>query len=202
MTRVALALVHHPCLDRDGNVFTTSITNLDLHDIARAATSYGCDACYVVTPVTAQQEMARRIVGFWEDGPGQRRNPDRTTAMRIVHVVASVAEAIAGEEHELGTRPLVVATSARLALDDEAAPGSVRQPDRCSSDVLRARLPGERGVLVLFGTGHGLAPSLVDGADVVLAPLVGRPHKSGGYNHLSVRSAAAIYLDRLLAEDR
>ena len=189
MTRVALALVHHPCLDRDGNVFTTSITNLDLHDIARAATSYGCDACYVVTPVTAQQEMARRIVGFWEDGPGQRRNPDRTTAMRIVHVVASVAEAIAAEEHELGARPLVVATSARPQ-------GSM------PSDALRARLPGERGVLVLFGTGHGLAPSLVDGADVVLAPLVGRPHKSGGYNHLSVRSAAAIYLDRLLAEDR
>ncbi|MBI1946827.1 MAG: RNA methyltransferase [Deltaproteobacteria bacterium] len=188
MTRIALALVHHPCLDKDGQVFTTSITNLDVHDIARAATSYACDAFYVVTPVSAQQEMARRIVGFWEEGPGQRRNPDRTTAMRIVHVVASVSDAIAAEEQALGARPLVVATSAR-------AQGTA------SSASLRARLPSERGALVLFGTGHGLAPSLVDGADVVLAPLVGRPDKSGGYNHLSVRSAAAIYLDRLLAVD-
>lgn len=189
MTRVALALAHHPCLDRDGQVFTTSITNLDVHDIARAATSYGCDAFYVVTPVSAQQEMAKRIVGFWEEGPGQRRNPDRTTAMRMVRVVASVEEAIAAEQRALGARPLVVATSARPQGTTSAA-------------ALRARLPSERGVLVLFGTGHGLAAALVDGADVVLTPLTGRPDLSGGYNHLSVRSAAAIYLDRLLAVDR
>lgn len=188
MTRFALALVHHPCLDRDGNVYTTSITNLDVHDIARAATSYGCDAFYVVTPVSAQQEMARRIIGFWEEGPGKRRNPDRTTAMRIVHVVASVEEAIAAEAQVLGAAPLVVATSARPQGTTHAS-------------ALRARLPGERGVLLLFGTGHGMAPALVDSAGLVLAPLPGRPDKNDGYNHLSVRSAVAIHLDRLLAAD-
>lgn len=188
MTRFAVALVHHPVLDKDGEVATTSITNLDVHDIARAATSYGCDAFYVVTPVSAQLEMARRIVGFWEDGPGVRRNPDRTTAMRIVHVVASVDDARAAEERALGAAPLLVATSAR---PQGTTPAS----------VLRARLPAERGVLVLFGTGHGLAPSIVERADVVLAPLPGRPAQNGGYNHLSVRSAVAIHLDRLLAVD-
>lgn len=188
MTRVALALVHHPCLDRDGNVYTTSITNLDVHDIARAATTYGCDAFYVVTPVSAQLDMARRIVGFWEEGPGQARNPDRTTAMRIVHVVASVEEAQAAEEQALGARPLLVATSAKPQGTTHAS-------------VLRARLPEVRGVLVLFGTGHGLAPSLMAAADVVLAPLPGRPASNGGYNHLSVRSAVAIHLDRLLSVD-
>ena len=188
MTRIALALVHHPCLDRDGNLYTTSITNLDVHDIARAATSYGCDAFYVVTPVSAQQEMARRIVGFWEEGPGQRRNPDRTIAMRLVRVVASVEDALQAEERALGARPLLVATSARPQGATHAA-------------ALRARLPDERGVLILFGTGHGLAPSLLERADVVLAPLPGRPDKNGGYNHLSVRSAVAIHLDRLLAVD-
>ncbi len=188
MTRIALALVHHPVLDKEGAVATTSITNLDVHDIARAATSYGCDAFYVVTPVSAQQEMARRIVGFWEEGPGVRRNPDRTTAMRIVRVVASVDEALAAEAQALGARPLLVATSAR---PQGTTPAS----------ALRAQLPALRGVLVLFGTGHGLAPTLVDGADVVLAPLPGRPAQNGGYNHLSVRSAAAIHLDRLLAVD-
>lgn len=188
MTRVALALVHHPCLDKDGNVYTTSITNLDVHDIARAATSYGCDAFYVVTPVSAQQEMARRIVGFWQQGPGQQRNPDRTTALRIVHVTASVEQAVGSEQQALGARPLVVATSARPQGTTTAA-------------ALRARLPSLPGVLLLFGTGHGLAPALVDSADLVLAPLPGRPDKNGGYNHLSVRSAVAIHLDRLLAID-
>lgn len=188
MTRIALALVHHPCLDKNGEVYTTSITNLDVHDIARAATTYGCDAFYVVTPVSAQQEMARRIVGFWEEGPGVRRNPDRTTAMRIVHVVASVEEARAAEERALGAPALLVATSAKPQGTTHAS-------------VLRARLPQERGVLVLFGTGHGLAPAVLDAADVVLAPLPGRPEKNEGYNHLSVRSAVAIHLDRLLAVD-
>ena len=188
MTRIALALVHHPCLDKHGEVYTTSITNLDVHDIARAATTYGCDAFYVVTPVSAQQEMARRIVGFWEEGPGVRRNPDRTTAMRIVHVVASVEEARAAEEKALGAPTLLVATSAKPQGATHAS-------------VLRARLPQERGALLLFGTGHGLAPSLIDGADLVLAPLPGRPERNGGYNHLSVRSAVAIHLDRLLSVD-
>lgn len=188
MTRVALALVHHPCVDRDGNIFTTSITNLDVHDIARAATTYGCDAFYVVTPVSAQQQMARRIIGFWEEGPGHKRNPDRTVAMRTVHVAASVEEAVGSEQQALGARPLLVATSAR-------------PQGTASVASLRARLGSESGVLVLFGTGHGLAPALIDGADVVLAPLAGRPDKNGGYNHLSVRSAVAIHLDRLLAAD-
>ncbi len=189
--RVAVALVHHPCLDKHGEIYTTSITNLDVHDIARGATTYGVDAFYVVTPVSAQQKMARAIAAYWEEGAGRKRNPDRTTAMRIVHVVASVEDARAAETAALdGAAPLVVATSAK---EQGATP--------CAS--LRARLEAEdgsapAGALFLFGTGHGLAHSLVDGADVVLEPLRGRPEKNGGYNHLSVRSAVAIFLDRLL----
>ena len=109
--------------------------------------------------------------------------------MRIVHVVASVDDARAAEERALGASTLVVATSAKPQGATHAS-------------ALRSRLPEERGVLVLFGTGHGLAPTVIDSADVVLAPLPGRPERNGGYNHLSVRSAVAIHLDRLLAEDR
>src|SRR5690606_16528271 len=53
------------------------------------------------------------------------------------------------------------------------------------------------GVLVLFGTGYGLAPAALALADVVLTPI----HGASDYNHLSVRSAAAIALDRLLSPD-
>src|SRR5690606_14363961 len=41
--RVAAVLVHHPVLDRAGEVVTTAITNLDLHDIARSAHTYGLE---------------------------------------------------------------------------------------------------------------------------------------------------------------
>lgn len=180
MTRVALALVHHPCLDKHGEIYTTSITNLDVHDIARAATTYGVDAFYVVTPISAQRSMAEAIAKYWEEGAGKKRNPDRTTAMKIVHVVASIEEAIAAEG-----KPTVVVTSAKEQ-------GSVT----CLE--FRARMKSLASVLVLFGTGHGLAPSVVNAADVVLEPLRGRPDKNAGYNHLSVRSAAAIFMDRLL----
>jgi hypothetical protein len=183
--RVAVALVHHPCLDKHGEIYTTSITNLDIHDIARAATTYGVDAFYVITPVTAQRSMAEAIAGYWEAEAGRKRNPDRTTAMRIVHVVPSIEEAIEREQALLGAPPTLVVTSAR---EQGSTP--------CAA--LRAQLPSLAGMLLLFGTGHGLAPSVVARADVVLEPLRGRPEKNGGYNHLSVRSAAAIFLDRLL----
>jgi tRNA (guanine37-N1)-methyltransferase len=189
MTRVAVALVHHPCLDKHGNVYTTSITNLDVHDIARSSTTYGVDAFYVVTPVSAQRSMAEAIAEYWEGGSGRKRNPDRTTAMRIVHVVESVEEAERREAEILKAKPTLVVTSAK---EQGTTP--------CAE--LRERMKTLPGILLLFGTGHGLAPSVVDKADVVLEPLRGRPDRrpnDEAYNHLSVRSAAAIFLDRLLA---
>ena len=64
--------------------------------------------------------------------------------------------------------------------------------------AFREQLKSLAGAIVLFGTGHGLATSIVEGADVVLEPLKGRPEVNNGYNHLSVRTAASIFLDRLL----
>ena len=58
MTRVALALVHHPVLDRAGDVVTTAITNLDLHDMARSARTYGVSDLFIVHPIAAQRLRA------------------------------------------------------------------------------------------------------------------------------------------------
>ena len=49
-------------------------------------------------------------------------------------------------------------------------------------------------LLLVFGTGWGLAPEVFDRGWTVLEPIRGR----GVYNHLPVRAAAAIILDRLL----
>ncbi|HEY6838272.1 MAG TPA: RNA methyltransferase, partial [Geobacteraceae bacterium] len=54
----------------------------------------------------------------------------------------------------------------------------------------------EQPYLLVFGTGWGLTEELFERADLVLRPIKG----PGSYNHLSVRSAAAIILDRLLGE--
>ena len=61
----------------------------------------------------------------------------------------------------------------------------------------RRRLEGEgKPVLLLFGTSWGMPESLLAGADGRLEPVVAQADT--GYNHLSVRSACAILLDRLL----
>lgn len=178
--RLAVALVHGPVMDRHGGEQTTALTNLDIHDIARSSRTYDVAAFYVVTPIAAQMLQARHIVGFWEGEAGQKRNQDRTEAMSRVVVVASIADAVAAEAAQTTKKSLLVATSAKPQ-------GAVAYPD------LRRRIDAGEDVLLLFGTGHGLAPSVLASCDFVLAPLLG----PDGWNHLSVRSAAAIILDRL-----
>lgn len=185
MKRAAVALVHHPCLDKAGDVYTTSVTNLDVHDIARSSRTYDVSAYWLVTPVAAQQDLVRSIAGFWETDVRGQKVPTRAEAMRLVRVASTIEDVIAEETKALGSRPLVVATSAR------ETEGAVAWP------TLRARFASLEGMLLLFGTGYGLAPAALAHADVVLTPI----HGASDYNHLSVRSAAAIALDRLLSPD-
>lgn len=184
MSRVAIALVHHPVLDRQGDVITTAITNLDLHDMARSACTYGVEALYIVHPVAAQRELALRVRAHWVNGSGARRIPTREPAMALVQVVPDVTDVYAA----LGGRSHVdvYATSAR---------SEGRKVTGYSDARLRIGA-SPRAQLVLFGTGWGLAPELLEQSDVFLAPLEGA---GTGYNHLSVRAACAIVLDRLLA---
>jgi hypothetical protein len=187
MARLTVALVHGPALDRHGREQTTALTNLDVHDIARSARTFGCAAFYVVTPVVAQQEQARAVLGFWEGDRGRRRNQTRTEALALARVVATVDDAVAAEAAVLGRPPLLVATSAK---PEGAVPYAALRRQLDDDDV--------GGALVLFGTGAGMPKSLLDRCAVVLAPIVGPTDPDGRrFNHLSVRSAAAIVLDRL-----
>lgn len=182
--RLELALVHYPVLNRRDEAIGSAITNLDLHDIARAARTFGVHRYWVITPFTEQQEMASEIIGHWRHGHGAQANPDRGEALSLVQVCGSLQEAVAGMNATLpeGQRATVVATCARSVC--ETLPyGS-----------MRTRLWQGEAFLLLFGTGWGLAPEILDEADAVLPPIMG----NGSYNHLSVRSAAAIILDRLM----
>lgn len=180
MRRLAAALVHHPVLDRQGAIVTTAITNLDLHDIARSAHTYGLTDFFVVHPVGAQRELAERVREHWTSGSGARRIPDRTPAMRGLRIVVTLDDAVAalGGTVELWTTS---AQSRSLALSHAAA---------------RERLAADGPpVLLVFGTGWGLADEIYGRADVHLEPIASL--RSDGYNHLSVRAAAAILFDRL-----
>lgn len=181
MRRVAAALVHHPVLDRERRVVTTAITNLDLHDIARSARCYGLSDLFVAHPIAAQRELAERVRRHWTTGSGARRIPDRKPALQLVRVTSSLDEAL-----ELMGGAEIWTTSA-----------SARADAPLGHDAARAAIQGEgRPVLLVFGTGWGLADEVLHRATEHLAPIES-PSESG-YNHISVRAAAAILFDRLL----
>jgi hypothetical protein len=162
---------------------TSAVTTLDVHDIARSARTFGLKGYFVVTPIQAQRALVESLLTHWDEGPGRRRMPDRSVALERVKVCESLAEARAQIGAAEGRAPLVVATSAR------SRPGALPMA------MLRARLAAEPGpFLILFGTGHGLEESLLAEADAVLEPIAG----VADYNHLSVRSAAAIILGRIV----
>lgn len=183
MRRVSLALVHYPVLDRSHAIVTTAITNIDLHDLARSAYTYGIDELFIVHPITAQRTLAEKVKNHWITGAGAKRIPDRTPAMttlRIVHdLEAAVAEFGRGE-------PVESWVTSASANGSELGFSEARQ------------LLAEAGppVLILFGTGWGLAECVLQSAAQKLAPILSA--RENGYNHLSVRAAVAITLDRLL----
>ncbi len=180
---VYIALLHHPVYDKNGRVVTTSVTNLDVHDIARLSRTYALSGYFVVTPVEAQRQMVQELLGHWKSDVAGRYNPTRQMAFEAVRVAASFDEVVATVAREDGNLPVTVGTTAR------AGNATV------SFDKLRKRLSSESGSLVIIlGTGSGLEKNLVDRMDELLEPISG----VDGYNHLSVRSAAAIILDRLL----
>lgn len=181
MRRVAAALVHYPVLDRAREIVTTAITNLDLHDIARSAHTYGLSDYFVVHPIAAQRELAERVRSHWVGGSGSRRIPDRSPALELLRIVPSLDDVVSAlGDPELWTtsameRPNTVAYSrARELVHDQGPP-----------------------VLIVFGTGWGLADSVCERAAFQLEPI--RSPRADGYNHLSVRAAAAITFDRLLS---
>jgi len=184
--RCAIALVHHPVLDGQGAIVTTAVTNLDVHDLARTARTYGSSDYFIAHPIAAQRELVTRIRDHWIEGSSGRRIPDRREALTLLRVVGSLDAAI----EALGGRDRVeLWVTAARALGESLHFADARK--RVSTDG--------KPLLLVFGTGWGLAPSVVESADALLEPV--RAQQDGGYNHLSVRSACAIVMDRLFGAE-
>jgi hypothetical protein len=188
---VYIALLHTPMVNRKGDIVTTSVTNLDIHDIARSARTFGVKKYFVVTPIEDQHELMERILGHWRTESSQQYHPDRVEAVSLVQMIRSFEELKDLIRAEHGQNPEVVLTDAR------PLPNSVTYAEyrRELADPNRSQKP----VLIVFGTGWGISDVFYPEVHRVLAPVYG-PGGAEGYNHLSVRSAVAIILDRLFGQ--
>jgi len=182
VSELSVALLHHPVYDRHGQIVTTAVTNIDIHDIARSCKTFGVRAFYVVTPVDSHRALARRIVRHWQSGHGAEYNPTRHEALELVRLERNLEGVEIDIERSSGRLPRLIATSAK-ALPRAVADHTLR------SELAAAVEP----FLLLLGTGWGLTKEVVERAHHHMAPIDG----AGSYNHLSVRAAAAILLDRL-----
>ncbi|PIE66236.1 MAG: tRNA (guanosine(37)-N1)-methyltransferase TrmD [Desulfobacterales bacterium] len=176
-----VALVHYPVINTSGQEVTSSLTNLDVHDIARVSATYGLGGYMICTPLHDQQALAGRIIDHWSQGSGAGYNPDRKKALSKVTVCRDLDAALEQVGEAAGEMPFVAATSARQGT--------------MPLEEVRSIL-SKRPVLLVLGTGSGLAPSVLLQADGLIRPL----RFVSQYNHLSVRSAASIMIDRLLGD--
>lgn len=193
--RVAVGLVHYPIQDRRKKIVATNVTNLDVHDIARASRTFGVERYFIIHPMHDQRAFVHRMLDHWRVGDGAQFNPMRKTALTMVDTAESLEAAIAEWDRQIlaaggvvGDRPLVVSTHAR-ALEGVPMVSFQEMRDRIQSEP-------ETRLFLIFGTGFGLTEEFMRGCDLLLAPIRGAPPDD--YRHLSVRSAVSIILDRLL----
>jgi hypothetical protein len=176
-----LGLVHYPIKGKDNTTITTSLTNLDIHDIARTCKTFGVKEFFIIHPLSSQKELLDRVLTFWQTEIANLYNPHRVSALELVSYAVSIESAFEKIKNQETTYPLIITTTAKER-EEQLAYGKVKS--------LSAP------VFVLFGTGNGLSESVHEIADYILQPVRGVKD----YNHLSVRSAVAIILDRIVSE--
>ena len=183
MGALAIALEHYPEYNRYSEVICTNITPFDLHDIARSARTYNLSRYFVVHPYSSQRRLAERIIQYWTEGVGGQANPDRKEALKLISIKASLNDALREmTASPVNGNPWLVFTDAR----------PLRQV--LSFAQMRSMLRRRKGpCLLVFGTGWGIVREEIEQADYFLEPIA----SSSDYNHLSVRTAAGIILDRL-----
>ena len=182
MAHFSIGLVHYPIYNKHGDIITTALTNYDIHDLARSATTYGVENYYIIHPNFAQRKLAEEIMEHWQTGFGSTYNPDRKDAFAHVKLRENLAQVREEIHRETGHPPQIITTDART------------YPNTVTYRQVREWLQTtDNSYLLLFGTGYGMTKEAMHSFDYILEPIYG----AGAYNHLSVRSAAAIMLDRL-----
>lgn len=166
-------------LNRLGEVISSTVDSFDFFDASRLALTYGVDRMYIVHPEPAQQALVSRLIAH---GQAQGRQDAQRGHFEHSVGVHDLQAAIDDVQARCQCRPKVVATTARSG------------PPKVGLGSLRDSLSPQRPQLWLIGKAWGMTQAVIDGADCVAASI----DTGTGYNHLSVRSALAIYIDRML----
>jgi hypothetical protein len=177
-----VALIHFPVMNKKDQPIGSALTTIDLHDIARASITFGVRGFYVITPYEDQATLANQVIEHWTKGVGSKLNPFRKNALELIRVTKTFEDAVSSIEQERKEPVVTIATSAK------EKPGSI------TIEKLQQKLENKASHVIIFGTAWGLADELIDTCDFILDPISGKTD----YNHLSVRSAASIYLDRII----
>lgn len=173
MSDIAVALLHHPVLNRKGEPGTTAITSIDVHDFARSCAFYQIGPVYLVHPAEGMHALVHDMTDYWLHGAGGERNPERREVLQAVRMVKSLEDVLEETDYQLWY------TSAQAPEHACTEPGDL------------VEMEGKK--LIVFGTGSGLDITGLPEPNGWLSPIVG----IGRVRHLSVRAALAIYLDRL-----
>jgi hypothetical protein len=177
-------LLHDQMVDKQGKLITSSLTMIDVHDLARSSRTFGVKQTFIAHPAPTIRKLARTLKTHWEEGFGSTYNPNRKDALEIIDIVSDLDEAIHKIELRTGKLPVLIATSAKAG------------ENRIGTEALRKRIHSEdQPFLIMLGTGWGMCDELLARAQLFLEPICG----PGDYNHLSVRSACAIMLANLMA---
>lgn len=181
-----VALMHTDVKLKDGRIGTSSITSIDVHDIARAAKTFGFEKYFVVSPLEDQQNIIGTLLDFWRT-KGPSYNQSRAQSINLVQQARDLNEVITLIKHETNKDPIIIGTSAHAQSENPNIP-IITYFDQDQVWM------NERPVLFVFGTASGLAPNIINRCHYLLYPIEGL----SSFNHLSVRSAAAIIFDRWL----
>jgi len=176
------ALIHHPVLDRNGRVVTSAITSLDIHDLARSSRTYDIRRAYVVHPIAEQRDFARTVIDHWRFDFGRSFDGRRREALETIAIVNDLDAAIDDATQIVGRPPLLAHTSAQT-----------RGGTHLHELRTKMELPEAPPIMLMFGTGFGMAPVMLKRADIALDAIRG----PSDFNHLSVRAAISIAFDRL-----
>lgn len=185
MAELYVGLVHYPIYNKRMKVIAGAVTNFDIHDISRTCRTYNIQKYYIIHPLEVQKVIIDKILSYWQDGYGKIYNPDRADALERVCWQESITSAAMDIKQRTGKEPYIVTTDARI------------YPNTVSYKFMRHKLQNDdRPILLLFGTGFGIEAETMKSFDYILEPVYG----PCDYNHLCVRSAVAIILDRLAGE--
>jgi tRNA (guanine37-N1)-methyltransferase len=179
-----VALLHSQVMIKKKGVGHTSIASLDIHDISRSSKTYGIKNFFIVSKLEDQQTIMKTFLSFWHSEDGKKYNQSRYDAVAVVQPAYTFSDVVNSITQREGISPIVISTSAKPHENSETI-DYFKQ-----SQIWKNQQP----VLLVFGTGQGLSKEILDQSDFIFEPINGL----SDYNHLSVRSAVGIILDRWL----